>query len=102
MATFTLRRVRINGGGYDSSGRYWGSGQPLYHYSADLPEYLIHVYPYVMNCDPEPVSEGSMKCRCGRELRFDLNIIDNYIRADNREHAKAKIRAKYPDAKFYR
>lgn len=25
-----LRRVRINSGGYDSGGAYWGLGQPLY------------------------------------------------------------------------
>jgi hypothetical protein len=24
-------RVRLNQGGYDSSGRYWGQGAPLYH-----------------------------------------------------------------------
>jgi hypothetical protein len=25
-----LRRVRLNGGGYDSSGAYWGLGAPLW------------------------------------------------------------------------
>jgi hypothetical protein len=35
MATFTLRRVRLNGGGYDDSGTYWGVGAPLYEYSYD-------------------------------------------------------------------
>jgi hypothetical protein len=27
----SLRRVRINSGGYDDSGYYWGIGQRLYH-----------------------------------------------------------------------
>lgn len=27
---FTLRRVRINSGGYDEGGAYWGLGAPLY------------------------------------------------------------------------
>lgn len=27
---FNLRRVRINSGGYDSGGAYWGIGAPLY------------------------------------------------------------------------
>lgn len=27
-----LRRVRINNGGYDDGGAYWGIGQPLYAY----------------------------------------------------------------------
>lgn len=26
----TLRRVRLNAGGYDSGGAYWGGGKPLY------------------------------------------------------------------------
>lgn len=30
VAKATLRRVPINSQGYDSSGAYWGSGQPLY------------------------------------------------------------------------
>lgn len=32
---FTLRKVRINNGGYDDSGRYWGVGKPLYSYDPD-------------------------------------------------------------------
>lgn len=27
---FTLRRVRLDNGGYDSLGTYWGHGEPLY------------------------------------------------------------------------
>lgn len=27
---FYLRRIRINSGGYDSGGAYWGLGAPLY------------------------------------------------------------------------
>lgn len=34
---FYLRRVRINSGGYDQGGAYWGLGLPLYWYSA-LPD----------------------------------------------------------------
>ena len=32
---FYLRRVRLNRGGYDDTGRYWGVGQPLYRYTTD-------------------------------------------------------------------
>lgn len=28
---FYLRRIRINGGGYDSGGAYWGLGPPLFY-----------------------------------------------------------------------
>lgn len=31
----SLRRVRINSGGYDSGGAYWGLGQPLYWAGSD-------------------------------------------------------------------
>lgn len=64
---FTLQRVRLNQGGYDRTGTYWGVGQPLYWYCMDAP---------------------------GWEW-------EAHMRADNREHAKAKIRELYPEAKFY-
>lgn len=34
MKTY-LRKVRINNGGYDDSGTYWGLGMPLYQYTND-------------------------------------------------------------------
>lgn len=66
----TLRRIRIDSGGYDSNGTYFGFGAPLYWYA----------------CEDE---NGE-------------TIIDDMIRADSREGAKEKIRAKYPNARFYR
>jgi hypothetical protein len=35
MTKFTLQRVRLNSGGYDSSGSYWGHGQRLYWFTSD-------------------------------------------------------------------
>lgn len=36
-----LRRVRLDGGGYDRGGAYWGLGQPLFEvYSDDFSDYL--------------------------------------------------------------
>ena len=32
---FTLRRVRLDSGGYDPGGAYWGHAEPLYWYAAD-------------------------------------------------------------------
>ncbi len=29
----TLQKVRLNNGGYDRLGAYWGNGNPLYHAS---------------------------------------------------------------------
>lgn len=62
----SLRRVRVNRGGYDAGGAYWGIGQPLYWYA---------------NED---------------------DTVSAFLRAADREEAKASIRAKYPAATFYR
>lgn len=62
---FTLRRKRLDSGGYDRTGRYYGVGQPLFEY------------------------------------QDDGDIYDE-IRADDRDHAIAKITAKYPGCTFYR
>jgi hypothetical protein len=32
---FSLQRVRLNAGGYDHGGAYWGIGRPLYRAEAD-------------------------------------------------------------------
>ncbi len=34
-----LHKVRLNQGGYTDKGRYFGIGQPLFHYSYYLDEY---------------------------------------------------------------
>jgi hypothetical protein len=32
---FYLRRVRLDSGGYDNGGAYWGTGQPLYYWEGE-------------------------------------------------------------------
>ena len=61
-----LTRVRLNSGGYTSTGQYFGIGAPLYHYQND---------------------EGD---------------IYDYVRAYDRQDAKQRVLARYPDAKFTR
>lgn len=41
LRKFYLERVRINSQGYDSSGAYWGTGEPLY---------WAHDYPATHEC----------------------------------------------------
>ena len=36
LIKFTLRRIRLNRGGYDSFGTYWGIGAPLYQAAGDI------------------------------------------------------------------
>jgi hypothetical protein len=35
-APFHLLRVRLDSGGYDSGGAYWGHGEPLYYYEGPI------------------------------------------------------------------
>lgn len=69
---FTLQRVRINSGGYDSGGSYWGLGAPLYWWSVTI-------------------TEGDTVDDCS-----------GFFRARDRNAAKAHIRASHPKARFFR
>lgn len=60
--------------GYDPGGAYWGNGQPLY--CADGITY-----------NPETGDDDS---------------IEVYLRAPNRDAAKAELLRRYPNLKFYR
>lgn len=70
---FSLYHIRLNSGGYDSTGSYWGIGLPLYFAQSDG------------ECD---TYSGK------KEIEF-------YLRAYNRSNAKGQILAEYPGAKFY-
>jgi hypothetical protein len=59
-----LFRVRLDSGGYDPGGAYWGLGGPLY-------------------------------CADGDDFR-------EYLRASDREDARAQLLEKFPDLKFFR
>lgn len=63
-----LRRVRIDNGGYDAGGAYWGFGAPLYQVSGETA----------------------------------AEVIEYYIRAADRDHAKEIVQLRYPEASFYR
>ena len=92
MPLFSLSRVRLNRGGYDSTGRYWGTGQPLYNYTAE--------YPVVYTCDTCGVVLTHGRCACGGVVRRDYPDVQGEVRADSRSDAITQIRAKYPDATF--
>ena len=62
-----LRRVRLDSGGYDSGGAYWGIGQRLYH-----------------------------------ACEYSRDGLDVFFRAADRAAAKAKLRADYPEIRFYK
>jgi len=69
---FTLRQIRLNSGGYDSGGAYWGRHQRLYWWSVEI-------------------KEGETRDECS-----------GFFRAPNREAAKAHIKELHPLARFFR
>lgn len=69
---FTLRRIRLNQGGYERNGQYYGHGAPLFRAIPDEENDEHETY---------EIEE---------------------FRTETREHAKDLIRAKYPNATFYR
>jgi hypothetical protein len=71
---FSLRHVRLNSGGYDSSGAYWGAGAPLYAY------------------DAEPLDAQPRQAECP----------SGPLRAASRADAKAQLITRFPNARFYR
>lgn len=60
MEKVRLYKVRINSGGYDDSGTYWGVGQPLY--CCEVPDGVdIHIYQYVRANSREDAKEALLK-----------------------------------------
>lgn len=76
---FHLQRVRLDGGGYDSGGAYWGHGEPLY-----------------WACSVEQVLTSMWVP--GRE---EVSSVETYVNARTRDEAKALVRDGYPNAKFF-
>jgi len=110
MPKFTLTRVRLNRGGYTTKGEYFGTGAPLYAYGAEYPDtwnadhhYQCTVENPIQPAHLDTTPGGNHTCgQCGRSARRSYNDVYDYTRASDREHAKQIIRAKYPDAEFYR
>lgn len=79
-----LLRVRLDSGGYDSSGAYWGHGKPLYRAVSSIK------VPTAYGSHLDPISTGK------------LDHVERFTRADSRDEAKALVRQVIPGATFYR
>jgi hypothetical protein len=73
---FRLFRVRLDQGGYDEGGAYWGIGTPLYCAEA-------------------------IDCEATAECKLD-ELPVQFFRSNSRDTAKAHITGKYPKARFFR
>ena len=81
-----LRKIRLNDGGYDCNGTYFGHGAPLYWCSSGAEFGVFDA--------KAPSHDGG-----GDWLTFEIDFM---IRAPSREAAKAYVRDLYPNARFYR
>lgn len=69
---FTLRRIRLDRGGYDGGGAYWGLGAPLFWWAVTITE------------------DGA------------TDECSGFLRARDRDDAKRLIIALHPRARFFR
>jgi len=84
-----LRKIRLNDGGYDCNGTYFGHAEPLYWCSSDG-EFGV----FAKLSDSYPPGAPSHDW-----LTFEIDFM---IRAPSREAAKAEVRSIYPNARFFR
>lgn len=77
LGRWTLRRVRLNAGGYDRWGEYFGCGDPLFVYDGELSGWGT-------DYQGAPV----------------VHIIHGHVRAADRPKAIAEVLARYPMATF--
>ena len=101
-----LERLRLNAGGYTARGQYFGVGQPLYQYRLELPDTFTAHHRYSRDFSEHRCNEADLSAvahcpECGANVVRQLNDVCEEIRANDRGHAKAIIRAKYPTATFY-
>lgn len=60
-----INRVRLNRGGYDPKGRYWGAGEPLFMYYSDDAE----IYGHIRASDRASAKEKVVKSLHSKGLR---------------------------------
>lgn len=106
---FQLRRVRLNSGGYDSGGAYWGHGGALYEaFTADGSEFMtLRVYRADRAAAFErrggaAALEACRAARPGPAPSREFKALWNWSANGDRETAKDLVRAEYPGARFYR
>lgn len=84
---FRAERVRLDRGGYDSRGGYWGRGRPLYRVFADLPaDVAAHILDH---------PSTHLRYRFGIQIRPIVGTgeaeIDHHVRADDAKDAREQV-----------
>lgn len=107
-ARFHLRQVRLDSGGYDPGGAYWGHGGTLFEaFTADGAEFMtLRVWPDDRRAAFERRGglEALEQCRAARPAKAPkrpYRMLWNWAAIGTRETAKDLVRADYPDARFF-
>jgi hypothetical protein len=94
-----LERIRLDSGGYDSGGAYWGHGEPLYRaYSlgetlpstGEFPEFWFRLDP-----EKRTALANTMRANGDDPLEYGARALD-------RRTAKAQVWEAYPLVRFLR
>lgn len=93
---FHLRKVRLDSGGYDQGGAYWGHGGELFEAWNGAGDFMtVRVY--------SDDRSAAFKARGGVPIgEPDWEAFRNWHRDGSREAAKDAVREDYPDAIFFR
>lgn len=67
---FYMRKIRLNSGGYDADGRYWGIGAPLYRAEAFHEPTNTEEIEYFRAYDREKAREFIRRKFSGDKVRF--------------------------------
>ena len=89
----TIRKVGINSGGYTSSGKYYGIGQPVFEYDVEeVPLSMIRNkdFYYWGSDESAPYEANGEMCV----------TMYGSVRADNMKEAKEKLKKMYPGIYF--
>jgi len=98
---FHVRRVRLDSGGYDSGGAYWGIGAPLYHFESE--DGAASGFVRIGRPEITAAFQARGGVRIGEPGYSDFYAkFPNWHRDGAREAAKDHVRETYPAARFFR
>ena len=98
---FHLRKIRLDSGGYDPSGAYWGHGGELYEAWDDGGEAYMTFRSYPSDRSEAFAKRGGAPIGEPGYAEFSRRF-PRWWRDGSREAAKDQVRKIYPNARFYR
>jgi hypothetical protein len=100
-ARFHLRKVRLDSGGYDTGGAYWGHGGELYEAWSDEADAYMTIRIWPADRTAAFKARGGVPIGEPGYAEFAAKF-PRWSREGSREAAKDAVREAYPNARFYR